>query len=165
VTATMAPELAAMLAVAIVERHARGRIGDQLADVHAQVLAGRRLDRVAEKLVDVAGDAIRAAEVCAPCVDRPDLRDALTRPAPVLWPLAPPRPVVRNRRDQLKDRAERLVDVGALAIERHAARLEILETCDGAVLDRWEARILDLEVEHLNTGRPFEPAGDHKRAA
>jgi hypothetical protein len=158
-------ELAAvMVARAVVDRHHRWHLCERLAETHGRLLTGLRLDHGAEELTDIALEALHAADLCAPCADRPDTREALAWPTPVRWPSQPSRPVVRSRRDQLKDRAERLVDVGALDIERHGARLEILETCDASVLDRWEVRLLALEVEHLDTGRPFEPAGDRAAA-
>jgi hypothetical protein len=154
-------ELAAVMVVrAVVDRYHRWHLCERLAETHGRLLTGLRLDRGAEELADIAREALQAADLCAPCAERPDLREALARPTPVRWPPQSSRPVVRSRRDQLKDRAERLVDVGVLDVERHAARLEILETCDAAALDRWEARLLELEVEHLDTGRPFEPSVD-----
>jgi hypothetical protein len=154
-------ELAAvMVARAVVDRYYRWHLCERLAETHGRLLTGLRLDRGAELLGDIALEALHAAELCAPCSDRPDLREALTRKAPVRWPPQSSRPVVRSRRDQLISRAERLVDVGALDAERHARRLEVLETCDDDVLDRWEVRLLELEVEHFDTGRPFEPSVD-----
>jgi hypothetical protein len=157
----LAPEVAAMLAVAVVERHARLVIGAGLAEAHADTIAGRRLDEVAGRIVDVAADALSAADVCAPCRSRPPLERSLHTPPRPTWPAAPSPPRVPDRVELLRARAQQLLDVGAPVrrARQEMALSKLTSGCAPEDLDRWERLLLDLEVEWFDAGAPFTLAG------
>lgn len=149
----MRAELAHMLAVAVVDRHAREHLSEGLPWVYADLMGGRRLDLVADRLEMLASDARSAADVTSPCRDHPREPIRATRP---VWPATAPTPRVPSRRERLRSRAEALVAVGAdVGAHRRAIHLPPLTKLDDAGLDRYEALLLELEVAYLDTGAPF----------
>lgn len=154
--------------VAIAERSARQRIANDIAGVLTSVHAGQRLSAVADRLVHVAATAqvlvdelgdIGSPDIGSPDTDRPPMADALAAEARrVRAYRRARRPIsrVEPRAVVLRTRGHALLAAGAPIVERKdALGLPLIADAGSEELDQWEALIIALEVEHLDTGRPF----------
>jgi hypothetical protein len=158
-----------MLAEAVVDAYIREQLGERLAAVHQSLLAGVRIDRIAEDLASIALYADQAADIVPP-VHRTPIEHRFERPA---FPAPPRPPSVPTRADLLEARALVLTDIGAPVIEakellqsaeKVKARLERktgsgvlppIPESDDVQLDLWERLVLHLEVQCTNLGDPF----------
>lgn len=147
-------DTAALVAARMVDLWVREQLVERLDAAQRAILAGRRLDVIAETLAEIALDADNAADTYGG-IERTPAPETRPHPRPT-FPPTTATPCPPSRAERLRARALSLIDAGAPVLDAKAQlELPLIAEADATELDRWEWLVLHLEVEHTDAGRPF----------